>query len=237
MCTLAWGKEDNSLWICFNRDELRKRQPAEPPAIHRGAGPATVYARDPQGGGTWFAASEAGFAVALLNHYPAEAPVQAPTRSRGQLVIDLAEAASEARAHEILLGADLAPYAPFCLFLLSMEGTGAFAWDGDQLQPLACERPFWTTSSYKPEEVLAWRTGWWLARIEDRELKLAEASRLMRQAWPGKPAYGLTMDRMEARTLSQIELRIAPQGLTFVYRQREAEGTGYGKPVSIQLPA
>ena len=238
MCTLAWGEEGNSLWICFNRDELRIRPPAEPPAIHHGTGPAAVYARDPQGGGTWFAASQSGFAVALLNHYPTgKGPLPHHTRSRGLLVVDLVETGTPQQAGRLLQSTDLAAFSPFCLFILSPHETNAFAWDGEQLQPLEYERPFWTTSSYKPEEVLAWRTGWWLARVENRNLDQAEASRLMRQAWPENPACGLTMDRVDARTLSQIQLELAPAGLTFAYRERETEGSGYGQPSRIQLPA
>lgn len=238
MCTLAWGEKDRSLWICFNRDEQRARPVAEPPAIHRGGAHPLVYARDPQGGGTWFAASGAGFAVALLNHYPASgAATILSSRSRGRLVLDLAAADNSQQALALLQREELDAFAPFCLFLLAPTGAEARSWDGNRLQGLDYERPFWSTSSYKAEEVVAWRTGWWLAHTEGKSLDLAGASGLMRRTWAEDPAFGLTMDRVDARTLSQIELKFSDQGMDFSYRERQAEGPGYREPTRLYLPA
>jgi len=237
MCTLAWGHSENRLWACFNRDEQRSRPRAEFPAIHQISGRPVIYARDPQGGGTWLAASPAGFAVALLNHYPASVQPHHPaTRSRGRLVLDLAGAEHAASALARLDREDLLAHAPFCLFLLAVDGVQARDWDGRRLEPLRWEVPFWTTSSYRPDEVTQWRGGWWAAAVEGRELDLAEAGRLMRLRRPEDPAFGLTMDRTDARTLSQAEFSLGPEGVAFAYREREAGGSGFLPPVRLNLP-
>jgi hypothetical protein len=238
MCTLAWGETGAGLWICFNRDEQRDRRLAEAPRIHEQAEARVIYARDPQGGGTWFAASTAGFAVALLNCYPEEDTVPEPgKRSRGKLVLKLAGADSGEAALDRLESSDLADYAPFFLFILSPDGVTGIAWDGNQLTIPETRDNFWTTSSFAASEVIAWRKAWWARQLADHGSDPAALAECLRQPQADKPAYGATMDREDARTLSQIDLRIGRGSCTFTYREREPEGSGYDPPVIINFPS
>jgi hypothetical protein len=234
MCTLAWGSGDGRLWAVFNRDEQRARPPAQAPRIEQGANGPVACARDPQGGGTWFAASARGFAVALLNHYPAQSQLPPAPRSRGLLVSELAAGSSAAQAFDRFAAVSLACYAPFHLFLLTPQGASGFTWDGAALQPLQPASGFWTTSSFAPQAVVAWRRARWREAFAGRA---PAAAAVLQQPSPDRPAYGFAMDREDARTVSQIVLELDPAGFTFTCREREADGAGFGAPVVLRHPA
>lgn len=237
MCTLAWGPARDGFWACFNRDEQRARALAEEPAIHEAGNHKLIYARDPAGGGTWCAASTAGFAVALLNHYPGEdQPARDYERSRGQLVLQLAAAGGPDNAATCLGDTDLSAYAPFYLFIIGREAVRAHAWDGDRLTFPQIDEPFWTTSSYKPDAVATWRRGWWDTVAPARAVDRSSTAELLRTLQADQPAYGTTMDRDRARTQSQIELTFEKGRCSFLYRAREPEGPGFEEPVHLQLP-
>ncbi len=90
MCTaVAWPLADGYL-LAFNRDELVDRPPALTPSV-QGHFLAPI---DPEGGGTWLATNVFGLTLAAMNLYEALWEPQAPVRSRGLLVTDLADAST-----------------------------------------------------------------------------------------------------------------------------------------------
>lgn len=120
MCTAALiAHADGRLSLGVNRDELRSRGRALPPAIWQLDGVAVVSPRDSDAGGTWVAANDRGLSLVLLNHYQGrQGAAQTPLRSRGAVVVDLASSTSlqEARARiEALRGDLLAHTRPFVL--------------------------------------------------------------------------------------------------------------------------
>ena len=237
MCTLAWGETSEGLWVCFNRDEQRTRSLADPPRLYQGTHHPLVYAKDTKGGGTWFAVSAGGFAVALLNRYPKEIEFEKPgTRSRGRLVLDLIDAPSAEAAFDRFGEEDLSPYAPFFLFILSADAVRASAWDGSALSFPIIPEAFWTTSSHEATAVIDWRNQWWSEKCQQGIEKAASVSHLLRSTHPERPAYGATMDRKDARTVNQIELMLEPGQITFSYRVREPDGLGYEPPLMVSYP-
>jgi hypothetical protein len=235
MCTVAWGNSKDGLWLCFNRDEQRTRAPAETPRLHAGPNGPVAYARDPDGGGTWLAAAR-GFAVALLNAYPRDPDAAAEgRRSRGKLVCDLAGCASAADAFDVLAREDLDRYAPFYLLLCKPDSVAAFAWDGSALSFPVFEDGFLTTSSIEPGPVATQRRNWWLQQDAGSPADPERAAEFLRETFPGFPANGPSMDREDARTVSQILLELTASGFTFTYRAREASGPGFGEPLTLQF--
>lgn len=238
MCTVAWGNSENGLWLCFNRDEQRTRSLADAPRLHTGPNGPVAYARDPDGGGTWLAVSIKGFAVGLLNAYPGESVSIPPgRRSRGQLVRALAEGPSAPESRRRLAGEDLSAYAPFYLLLCEPQAVDLFFWDGSGLRTPTAADCFWTTSSFDPEDIVARRHDWWRRQSADGRMDGEHAADLLRQTDPGNPACAPTMDREDARTVSQISLILGPSGFTYVYRAREPHGPGYGNPVVLRWPS
>jgi uncharacterized protein with NRDE domain len=233
MCTLAWGLSGEGLWVVFNRDEQRKRPVAELPEVHAVGSKRAIYAKDPAGGGTWFAATSAGLVVALLNRYPPDERLPVPgIFSRGQLVLELAESDDINAAIQHLKSVRLESYAPFHLFLLSLNGQHYSSWEGSELSDHRDCPHFLTTSSYRSREVETWREKRWETLAGDSHLRMSEVISLLEER-SVDPAFGMTMDRTDARTVSRIELMMNPQGQAFAYYPREADGLGFQHPVCL----
>lgn len=235
MCTLAWGMGPDGWWLCFNRDEQRTRSTGEPPAYFRQGRSGGYYPRDPDGGGTWLAVSSKGFAVGLINHYPSEGfhPLSG-RRSRGLLVPELLVAASAAEAMAALERTHLAAYPPFMLFALDRAGLRLRRWDGRVLQSSSTDACFLTSSSHAPVEVAEWRQQWWDQQADAWKRSPDGVGKLFRAPNPRQPALGVTMDRPDARTVSQSEISVRHRQLTWLYRAREADGEGYAAPVVLE---
>jgi hypothetical protein len=105
MCTLSvlrgpWvddlaGGELPRWRVVFNRDERRARVAGLPPVVADYGTVRASHPIDPEGGGTWLAASQAGLVFALLNE--PEVPAAAsggPTVSRGRVIPALLSARS-----------------------------------------------------------------------------------------------------------------------------------------------
>lgn len=68
MCTLTFfPRGEQGFILTSNRDEIFSREPSELPTVHDIQGKKLLFPRDPQGGGTWIAASEDGRVACLLN--------------------------------------------------------------------------------------------------------------------------------------------------------------------------
>ncbi len=122
MCTLLMYRRPLAgvdLAVAANRDELYRRPPgvfgvlAEEPLVLGGC--------DPEQGGTWLAASSAGFVVAVTNAR-LQAQRREDQRSRGLLALDLAMLPSATAAVERLDAAALDCYAPVNVVVADAEG-------------------------------------------------------------------------------------------------------------------
>jgi len=68
MCTLTYlPLSDAGFVLTSNRDEKLHRSLALPPKVYEQNGTLLLYPKDPQGNGTWLAASPAGWVACLLN--------------------------------------------------------------------------------------------------------------------------------------------------------------------------
>jgi len=233
---MAWNASGGELWICFNRDEQRSRLPAEPPCICSGKdGFARICARDPVGGGTWLAGSETGFVIALMNNYATGTQQQAGPRSRGTLVMELIgkESFGDAETALVEMGS-LSDFAPFYLFMLSSASAKLWSWDGRTLEQMDECPGFWTTSSFKAAEICSWRRNQWHIHTGGHAMTQSRAAHILRMR-SGDPAYGMTMDRDDARTVSQSCMMLGKGILRMEYAQREKNGYSFEKPFCCSL--
>ena len=122
MCTMSWLLDPEGYRVFFNRDERRTRRPARPPEAGEGGGVRFLAPRDGDHGGSWLLAAETGLTLALLNLYEAERPpLEGEFRSRGLLVLDLADLEGPEALEMRLEAAGPERYQPFlpaCLDLL-----------------------------------------------------------------------------------------------------------------------
>jgi len=131
VCTVTWLTSDDSYELFCNRDERHERGEAAPPRVFSMGGVEVVAPRDPDGGGTWICANDRGLAVCLLNGYRAADDLEPADhfRSRGLLVLELAQAADSATALALLSAAHLAPYRSFEVLLMDATGPHVAVWD------------------------------------------------------------------------------------------------------------
>ncbi len=219
MCTLTWRTDGPGLELRFNRDELHARSPAEPPRVVVGPARRWVAPLDPDGGGTWLGANDAGLVVALLNGYRRGDVEARPWRSRGSLVVDLLQLDDSDAVLEHLRAADLRDLRSFQIHAWSGGAALLASWDGASLRHERverCEAPL-SSSSRDP-----------LGAARDREtlfLRLRaecddEAEVHRRFHASHEPVRGPTspcMHRDDARTQSHSLVRVDPTGVEFQY--------------------
>jgi uncharacterized protein with NRDE domain len=125
VCTLLVWKNrhpDYPIVVAANRDEFEGRPASDPMRLSEH--PLVVGGRDESAGGTWLALSEHGIIVALTNrrgagrHDPAK-------RSRGRLVLELAQRATLDDIESTMRAQDTSAYNPFAL--LAMDINAGFA--------------------------------------------------------------------------------------------------------------
>lgn len=219
MCTLSWRRGDAGYELFMNRDELRKRLTARPPAVHMGSTAAYLAPTDGDAGGSWLAVNEHGLGLALLNRYdPAPRPAVGTLRSRGLLVVDLAGGCDElVEVLERLGGLELRCYRPFTLALFSPEEDPlAVAWNGLRLSAPWPPRQPLASSSYDPEGISAARRRCaheLLAPAPTREELMA----FHRSHHPERGPYSPCMHRTDAVTVSFTWVRVTPEDVAMAY--------------------
>lgn len=158
MCTLTW--KFNALAqgyaLFFNRDELKTRQRALPPALHQTIeGVKYLAPTDADAGGTWLAVNEYGLTVCLLNNYTAPEPTNKNIVSRGEVVVALAGCANLSELEIALSQLELKKYRGFELVVFAV-GVHHWSWDTLALVRLPAEMPI-TSSSFDTDTVQAVR--------------------------------------------------------------------------------
>ncbi len=230
MCTLTWISDPRGTRIYFNRDEKRTRVPAFPPSEMICHGVPVLAPRDGQAGGTWLAVNAFGFTVAVLNYYEADGLLAASAyhhRSRGHLVLDLADAPSSSVMRDRMEHMNVDRYRPFILVGIDAEGQGVEArWDGITclFQPLSALTLPVTTSSFRTSDVLAARKCRFDAMtahapIDDETLKRFHQSRD-----PLGGPFSVTMTRPDAMTVSFSAVDVGTDDIRYYYQPRIVTG-------------
>lgn len=221
MCTASWLSAGDRLHFLFNRDERRARAVGLPPRPLRAAGVAYLSPIDPDSGGTWFAASERGLLLALLNRSVDGQSPAAGRRSRGSLIPELVGARDLAEVAAILGGLPLDECAPFRLFA-DLPGAPALGavWDGTALatQPITTASGLLCSSSRGDHEVTRVRSELWGARSAQRATDgLEELRRFHRSHAPTRSASSVCMHREDAATVSHLEVLRTPGEVRIAY--------------------
>ena len=240
MCTVTVLNTAEVLLITMNRDEAWHRAPEIPPRIYGGE-PDTAWAgpRDSQAGGTWMGVNDEGRAACILNGYRPEDPLDPgdPSRpSRGTIVLELLMRGLEHgevwRQHRFNPG----PYASFHLLTARPSTAEQLTWTGRpplERHPLRQGWTLLTSSSWKTEEVLAWRKGAFGEWLDDGEPHenglptyhllerdgLEEWSPLMTRPWSG------------TRSITQVRISKGQDEAELRYWRRERD-----KPVDPHEP-
>lgn len=147
MCTVTYFPLKNKIVLTSNRDEKPNRSAQE---IHREKG--IFYPKDATKNGTWFAVSENGNALILLNGAFEKHPVKTNYRkSRGLIVLDLIAEEDIFKSIELI---DLENIEPFTLVIFQENQLAEFRWDGAEkhFKILDINRPYiWSSATLYDE--------------------------------------------------------------------------------------
>lgn len=259
MCTASWFFTDDGYELFFNRDELRTRLPATPPAQHRLDGIEALLPTDTDAGGTWIAVNRYGVSVALLNRYQDSAdPGSADRRrSRGLLVRDLAsERSAEAVLHRVQ-GLELSIYAPFTLLVLepgsrnrvSTGGRASSRRAGSSGSDSRATRVFWTgqrlsspatptaplaSSGHDPRGVPATRLQLWHGAFRQAPVDGPGLLDFHRCHRPDRGAHSPCMHRPDARTVSLTRVRVDGDRVSMAYAPGPPCEHALTEPVTLE---
>ncbi len=229
MCTISWIRSSDRLDLFFNRDELLTRPDAFFPIREFMNGIQVIYPLDPQGGGTWMAATSKGLVFALLNYYPEGISLDTFTESRGQFLRSLLSVSSLSELQSRL--PDRVHTRPFFLYAFDLHSALFITWDGrsftsDSNVP---DCGFLSTSSYCSSPVSAYRHSLFndfLALTSSPALD--DFYRLHAMHCDEDLPYGICMHRDNGYTVSFSHLSLLQETLQFDYFS--------GPPCQKQLP-
>ncbi|MBY0261387.1 MAG: NRDE family protein, partial [Phycisphaerales bacterium] len=120
MCTVTLVRPaPGSLRLVFNRDEQRSRAASTPPREFELAGRRALMPIDPDSGGTWIGASDAGVVACLLNANPPTRSAEwAGRKSRGLIVPAILAASGFDEARQIAWKIEAGKFPPFRLLVV-----------------------------------------------------------------------------------------------------------------------
>jgi hypothetical protein len=219
MCTASWLTRPGGYELFFNRDERRSRARGLPPRESALRGVRYLAPIDLACGGSWMAANELGVTLCLLNRYPDPHAPDAPTSSRGLIVLGMADTTGAADVGRRLADANLIAFRPFTLLVAEpgREMT-AYTFDGRTCERLALGAEAFATSSSRDDLAAGEsRRALWRALSGGlREAALHE--RFHASHWPSASALSVCMHREDAETESFCRVRVDAEsvGLEFV---------------------
>ena len=220
MCTLSWWKQETQWGVFFNRDEKKNRPIALPPRLTRTEKSLFLSPLDPQGKGSWIVANSHGWVIAILNRWH-EQPISLPAeKSRGKLLLELAEITHPEIINASLKKANLKSYAPFTLVCLNSHDNYAWSWNGKILSHFQPELPL-ISSSYQYEVVADARKKQYQQLIDKpHHPTLDELSNYhANQDRSTASAKSVRMCRNDAQTWSRSEITFSSKSIIWDYWQ------------------
>lgn len=221
MCTVTFAKSGGQVVITSNRDEQVSR-PSLPPAVYEVNATRLLFPKDPRAGGTWFAASERGSVLVLLNGSSIPHTHQPPyRRSRGLIVLDLL---SQESAIEAWHAIDLDRVEPFTIVLYEANLLYQLEWDGgskidNALNP--SDAHIWSSTTLYPKDVREQRQNWFDAFTRSNpQPSPDELLHFHQYTQSGDSQNGLVVDRqgINLKTLSITQAVVGTQKLTLTHR-------------------
>ncbi|HTM32358.1 MAG TPA: NRDE family protein [Vicinamibacterales bacterium] len=219
MCTasIVRSADGAALRMVMNRDERRLRPVAHPPAVRRTATGHAVWPTDPEGGGTWVAATDAGLVLLLLNQ---EGRRRSPELlSRGLIIPMLAGVRSIGGLADSWKQLDVTAFAPFRLVALTREQLAVFN-SAERAPDIAAmgRAHVFASSSLGDAEAQSAR-GELFARLLRTEIDPGAAqTRFHQHAWPDRRHLSVMMSRVDACTVSQTEVVLTATSVFVTYR-------------------
>jgi hypothetical protein len=230
VCTVTWIQQPDRYSLFCNRDELRSRQAALPPAQQQTDGVRFLAPTDGDAGGTWIAVNEHGLSLCLLNDYSSKPPMRDDDfTSRGLLVRDLIRATHLHNLEKMWALVDPRDYRPFKLLaLFPGEEARLLTWSGREAQVAPDPVAPLCSSSFDEKGA---------TRVRRDQLRDLGAStdldphkrrlRFHQSHLPERGPYSVCMHRPDAVTVSFTLVEVDAAGVSMAY--------AHGAPCSASL--
>ena len=220
MCTLSWVRQLGGYTVLFNRDERRTRSAGLPPTEQLRGGVRFLAPSDPDGGGSWVSVNDQRLALAILNQYEADQRAEPPLLSRGQLLVGLADLASQVEVWNRVRTAGLMQYAPFTLAVFE-PGLPALllGWNGQALtdQTLGQSGLLLTSSSVAQHEADRVRRQLFDETMAGGAIEESVLEQLHRSHLPAEGPLSVCMHRADAETVSFTRILVSPSLVSLSY--------------------
>ncbi len=223
MCTVTIIPQAQGVRLAANRDEARSRPSALPPRVVRVADRRLLLPIDPQSGGTWIAANDAGLMLTLLNANPRPyaPPTRPPKRSRGTIIPALLSASTLGKACAAALTLSAPDFAPFRLVMANRLECVEIQADGKVCVVkfrAHLDRPLMFTSSGLGDALVdaPRRALFEEYFVAGRDLR-SQQDAYHRHAWPDRCHLSVCMSRPEARTVSLTIVELDAQEVRMMY--------------------
>ncbi len=155
MCTVSFIPKGNAYVFTSNRDEHISRPSAFFPKEEIVNNKRIVFPKDPKAGGTWFAISESGAVVILLNGaFEKHVPKDNYAKSRGLVVLDIV---SHNNPQDYLKEIDLIKIEPFTVLVFEKGELMELRWDGKNkhLKTLKSDQAYiWSSATLYDKEII-----------------------------------------------------------------------------------
>ena len=169
MCTVSFVPSHSKFIITSNRDEKLLRPSAIEPKNYLINNKNITFPKDPKAGGTWYAITNEGTILVLLNGAQEKHQVKLPyRRSRGLIVLDVISSNSAINEWKII---DLDNIEPFTLVLFQDLKLYQLQWNGTEksTQNLDISKNhIWSSSTLYPKEVSENRASWFHNFLETK---------------------------------------------------------------------
>ncbi len=212
------------LRVACNRDELFTRAPALPPVIRQVGDRLAIMPVDPDSGGTWVGANDAGLICVLLNVYAGSRQLVRP-RSRGTVIPPLLGCDSVDDVLEHVLELAASEYLPFRLLALD-RGTLVECWNQDHAirhRRESLRTALMRTSSALGDDLVTGpRTALFERLLSTASDPIAADDLFHLHQWRGREELSVRMRRGDARTVSYTVVEIRERAIRLVYRQADA---------------
>ncbi|MCC6547286.1 NRDE family protein [Candidatus Sumerlaeota bacterium] len=224
MCTVTYFKHGDDYLLTMNRDERDDRGREIPPRRFRlnDEQPESAWPIDSDSGGTWIGANHHGVAACILNGYDKSDDSRKHFKSRGTIIPLILRLKSLDRVERWLAkDFEAASFKSFSLIVVQRDAILCVHSDGMGTVTFERRDPapqLWTSSSWKPREVIPWRATRFAAWFDEgATLNMAGIPTFHLLQQDGMAEWSPMMKRDKSATRSITQVATSPSRVVLHY--------------------
>jgi len=229
MCTVSFISSNGKAILTHNRDEKVVRPSAIEPQKYSINKKNIYFPKDQKAGGTWYAVSENGTVLVLLNGADEKHQLKPSYRkSRGLIVLDLISSNSPILAWNSI---DLSAIEPFTIVLFQDKKLYQLRWNEIEKTTLNLDSNqsyIWSSSTLYPKEIREQREELFQIFIASNEISAENLFQFHRYAKKDDSENGLVINRNnDLKTLSITQTMIQENKIVLSYHDLQNQQEFY----------